>query len=133
MHADETPAAELWRRTLSQIPTVFGRLVYLAALRDANTGLYQHFGFAQRFSDREADKALRRSHANTFESWLHFSLEQQKDDLETYLDGLDQDRAIVLANWKAFPPFTGFLPASSKDVQRQLFLSDLDLVIDIVK
>ena len=132
MHADETPAAELWRRTLSQIPTVFGRLVYLASLRDANSGIYEHHGFAQRFTQREADKALRRSHANTFESWLHFSLEQQKDDLEIYLSGLDQDRKMVLANWRAFPPFLTFVPANSKDVQRELFLSDLDLVIATV-
>jgi hypothetical protein len=32
------PGTLLWRRTVSQIPTVFGRMVFLASLRDAATG-----------------------------------------------------------------------------------------------
>jgi len=28
------PAAEVWRKTLQRIPTHFGRLVFLASLRD---------------------------------------------------------------------------------------------------
>ena len=132
MTSDETPAAELWRRTLSQIPTLFGRLVYLASLRDANTGRYIHFGFAQQFSDREADQALRRSHFNTFEDWLCFSLEEQKDDLEEYLARLDQDRETVLDHWRSLPPFPSFIPASTKAAQRELFLSDLKIVLEMM-
>ena len=38
MKFDRSAAADLWRNTLSQIPTTFGRLIYLASLRDQNTG-----------------------------------------------------------------------------------------------
>ncbi len=130
MTPDETPSAELWRRTLSQIPSVFGRLVYLSSLRDTNTGQYVHFGFAQRFSDREADRTLRRSHMNIFEDWLCFSLEEQKEDLENYLAQLDQDRDTVLDNWRVFPPFPNFVPAATKEAQRELFFSDLRVILD---
>jgi len=132
MNLDESPAAELWRRTLSQIPCLFGRLVYLASLREANSGLYQHFGFAQRFSEREADRTLRRSHENVFADWLCFSLEEQSADLECYLSGLDQDSKVVLANWKVLSPFANFVPVSAREAQRSLFLSDLAIVVDLM-
>ena len=133
MTLDESPAAELWRRTLSQITSVFGRLVYLASLRDPNTGKYVHFGFAQRFTDREADLTLRRSHSNIFEDWLSFSLEEQKEDLEHYLNALDQDPEVVLENWRAMPPFANFIPVSTQPQQRELFISDLLIVMQLIQ
>ena len=81
MKFDRSAAADLWRNTLSQIPTTFGRLIYLASLRDQNTGSYQHHGLAQLFGAEETDQTLRQSHLLTFSEWLCFNLEQQKYDL----------------------------------------------------
>jgi hypothetical protein len=133
MRQDETPAAELWRRTLSRIDSVFGRLVYLASLRDPNTGVYQHFGFAQRFSEREADRTIRRSHANTFSDWLWFSLEQQREDLEKYLESVGGDRRAILGAWREWPPYMNWIPAQSRPVDRELFHSDLEIVLDLIR
>ncbi len=133
MRADETPAAELWSRTLVQIHSVFGRLVYLASLRDPHSGQYQHFGFSQRFSEREADKTIRRSHVNVFTDWLCFSLEQQRADLVSYLDSVGQDRRTILANWREWPPFMNWIPAQSRPADRELFRSDLEMVLEMVR
>jgi hypothetical protein len=133
MRPDETPAAELWRRTLAQIPSVFGRLVYLSSLRDPNTGQYQHFGFAQRFSDREADRTLRHSHLNMFSDWLCFSLEQQKNDLELYLETLEADKRAIIANWLEWPPFMNWIPIQTREAERDLFRSDLETVLEVVR
>lgn len=43
------PAEDLWRRTLSGIPSIYGRLAFLASLRDVNTGRYEHHGLAMIF------------------------------------------------------------------------------------
>jgi len=133
MRADETPSAELWSRTLLQIPSAFGRMVYLASLRDPNSGQYQHFGFSQRFSEREADKTIRRSHNNIFMDWLCFSLEQQRIDLEKYLDSLSEDRRTILANWLEWPPFMNWIPAQSRPADRELFRSDLEIVLELIR
>jgi len=132
MSLDVSPAGELWRRTLSQIPTLFGKLVYLSSLRNSNTGAYEHFGFAQRFSSREADRTLKTSHLNMFADWLSFSLEQQQRDLETYLAGLPENKRTVLANWRLIPPFLNLIPAPAKQPERDLFLSDLQLVLTLL-
>src|SRR5437588_12662109 len=73
-------AADLWRNTLSQIPTLFGRLVYLSSLRDTNSGVYEHYGLAQVFGAKDADRTLKHSHAQAFAASLNLNLEQQTSD-----------------------------------------------------
>jgi hypothetical protein len=132
MRVDETPAAELWRRTLARIPSIFGRLVYLASLRDLNTGFYQHFGFQQQVGDKEADRTIRRSHANTFADWLCFSLGEQREHLERYLDDAGGDKLQILANWRLWPSFMNWIPAQARDAEKALFRSDLETLIDLI-
>src|SRR3954466_11367602 len=88
---DRGATADLWRRTLAQIPSIFGRLVYLSSLRGPG-GLYEHHGFAQMHGLKTAQQTLLSSHENTFQSWLVFTLEQQKSDLDLYLSDLIPDR-----------------------------------------
>jgi hypothetical protein len=133
MRADETPAAELWNRTVRQIPSVFGRLVYLASLRDPNSGSYQHFGFAQRFSEREADRTISRSHMNVFMDWLCFSLEQQREDLDLHLSSLEGNKQAILTTWREWPPFMNWIPTQSRSADRELFRSDLEIVLDVIR
>jgi hypothetical protein len=133
MHQDDSPAAELWTRTLSQISTVFGRLVYLTSLRDSNTGLYHHFGFEQRFGAREADKTMRRSHQNTFADWLCFSVEEQKRDLDRYLGATGEETSIIVENWVRHPPFANFIPARTREPERDLYLADMKILLELLR
>ncbi len=125
--------ANVWRRTLSQIPTVFGRLVYLASLRDPNTGRYEHFGLAQMFGEDEADRALRQSHWETFQQWLGFGLERQKQDLDQYLAGLHRDPRAILETWSRVEPYRNLIPAAAPQAERQLYLSDLQALLELLK
>ena len=61
---------DVWSRTLAKIPSAFGKIVYLASLRNENTGKYQHFGLSQIYSDEDADLVLRESHDEAFREWL---------------------------------------------------------------
>jgi len=126
-------AADLWRNTLSQIPTLFGRLVYLSSLRDANSGTYDHYGLAQVFGAKEADRTLRQSHTQAFAAWLNLNLEQQKSDLEDYLAGLEDDINSILGNWIRLAPYRNLIPARAREVERQLYLTDLEVVIELLK
>src|SRR5579864_502607 len=96
---DRRPVADVWRHTLSQIPTMFGRLVYLASLRNPNSGRYEHHGLALVFGKDDSSRALKKSHARVFSEWLAFSLEQQMADLELYLSDLPEDKKTVLRTW----------------------------------
>jgi hypothetical protein len=126
-------AANLWRNTLNQIPSTFGRLVYLASLREQNTGRYQHHGLAQAFGDGEVDAALRDSHEQTFSEWLCYNMEQQKSDLDLYLSSFQADRRTILGTWIRLSPYRSLIPASAGDPERRLYLADLEALLEILK
>ena len=130
---DRSAASDLWRNTLSQIPTVFGRLVYLASLRNPNNGSYEHHGLALVFGEEEANKALRNSHGAVFADWLAFDLERQKADLDLYITGLFEDRRKVVETWIRLAPYKNLPPASIRGVERRLYLTDFKALLDLFK
>jgi hypothetical protein len=132
-HLERGAAPDLWRNTLSQIPSVFGRLVYLSSLRDHNTDAYEHFGLAHAFGDEEAGKVLRESHVNAFGQWLCLTLEQQKADLDLYLSGLPGNRRTILDTWVRLQPYRGVLPAAARQVERELYMTDLETILELLK
>lgn len=133
MSPDSNAATNLWRHTLEQIPSVFGRLSYLASLRNLNSGRYEHFGLAQRFDPGEADRVLRESHTQVFNQWLAFGLQDQKQDLEEYLNSLETELAEVIANWIRVAPYRNCVPAEIRPVERELFLADFERILEMLR
>jgi hypothetical protein len=120
-----SPGNELWRRTLEQIPTVFGRLVFLASLRDPATGHYYHQELAHTIGAEDADRSLCSSHHQVFQQWLGFSLADQRADLDEYLRTGSAPRYAL--------PYRKLVPNTARDVERQLYLTDLETLLELLK
>ena len=129
---DRSAASDLWRNTLSQIPSVFGRLFYLASLRNPNSGRYEHHGLALVFGEDEANRALKRSHSQVFREWLTFNLEQQKADLDLYLSGLNEDKRTVLTTWLELAPYRNLIPFTLRGVEKRLYTADLKALLELM-
>jgi len=132
MTFDRSPASDLWRHTLSQIPTTFGRLVFLSTLRDPNTGVYSHYGFAQRVGEQAAAETLKQSHLQCFAEWLNFGLEEQKADLDLYLSGIDSDKRTILETWIRTRPYRNLIPAAALEMEKKLYNSDLETLLQLL-
>jgi hypothetical protein len=130
---DRSAGSDLWRNTLSQIPTVFGRLVYLASLRNSNSGNYEHHGLSLVFGEDEANRALKDSHSAVFAEWLSFNLEQQKADLDLYLADLFEDKRLVVENWVRLAPYQNLIPGSARGVERRLYINDLAALMELFR
>jgi hypothetical protein len=107
--------------------------VYLASLRDSNSGQYEHHGLAVLFGEEETDRSLRESHSQAFSEWLNFGLEHQKADLDLYLSGLATDKRTLLRTWSRLAPYRNFVPARAGGVERKLFLADLETLLDLLR
>jgi hypothetical protein len=125
--------ADLCKHTLSRIPTLSGRLIYLATLRDVNSGAYRHHGLATAFGRDEAARALRESHQNAFHDWLKLSLAEKNDDLREYLLALDDPKEEVVEHWLRSGIFRSYVPATARDGETELFCHDLEILLQLLK
>jgi hypothetical protein len=136
VNATETDGAEaLWIRDLSRIETSYGRLVYLAALRNPDTGRYEHYGFtAGSPSSLIASRNLKRIHETIFKDWVSYSLERKKADIELYISSIDHvDRAGLIDAWLRLTPYLNLVPAAVQGPERQRHISDFETILGLLK
>ena len=125
---------DLWDRTLAHIPSSYGKLVYLASLRNPDTGRYEHFGLAPHPNNADANRALRRSHESIFQEWVNYSLEQKKTDLELYVTTIEQvDRTELLDAWLRLTPYKNLVPAAIQGPERQKHVSDFEAILGLLR
>jgi hypothetical protein len=60
-------------------------------------------------------------------------LEQQKADLDLYLSGLGSNRRTILDTWIRLTPYRGLIPSVVRDVERRLYLADLETILELLK
>jgi len=130
---ERSALADLWKHTLSRIPTVSGRLVYLATLRDVNSGTYRHHGLIASFGREEAVKALRESHDVAFREWLQLSLAEKNSDLRDYLARLDEPQDEVVHHWLQSRLYRSYVPASAISAEADLFCRDLETLLELLR
>jgi hypothetical protein len=124
--ANSSPlGTEIWQKQLLQIPTTLGRLVHLSSLRDKNTGQYEHPELTDLLGRETADRVLRHSHLQVFSLWIGCSLEEQKADLDEYLRGAAEEQLM-----RDYP---NLIPPAARDVERQLYLADLETLLAVIR
>jgi hypothetical protein len=101
-----------------------GRLAYVAGLRDPVSNSYAHPSLSQTLGGDEADRTLRHCHYQVFSEWLALRLREQKSDLSSFLaaggEPPDARRARDL------------IPPQARDVERQLYLTDLETLLELL-
>ena len=125
--------ANLWRHTLSRIPNVYGRLVYLASLRDPNSGLYRHHGLGAAFGRDDSSRALRESHEQVFGEWLKLPLERKSLDLKEYLESLEAEQAIVITTWMRTGHPRTLAPERATNAQIAHFRRDIEALLVLIR
>jgi hypothetical protein len=146
---------ELVRAAISVMPSVLERLIYLASLKDRNTGEYQDqvlegllalkFGKPETDSDgrgeqviglrrrkAELDRALQHEHLAIFEDWLCLNLRQQLAQLEYYASRHGIPSRTLSGEWIHEKSYERLTPSDAMPSQRRLFLTDLETVLTIL-
>jgi hypothetical protein len=129
---ERSAAADLFRNTLSRIPTVFGRLAYLTSLRDRDSGVYLHHGLTSIYGGKQSHQALAESHREIFQNWLKLPLADKIEDLKSYVNTLDNSAAF-LEYWTMGPPSRNYLPEAVRGAEKMLFLDEFDVLIETLR
>jgi len=125
--------ADLWNHTLSGISSVYGRLAYLASLRDPNSGQYRHHGLSTVFGRDDSIAAMRRSHEQIFREWLKLPLSGKTSDLREYLAGLEEKPAVVASNWLQSGYCSTLPPDRATRSQKAQFQQELEILLQLLK
>ncbi|MFB3922812.1 MAG: hypothetical protein ACE145_13895 [Terriglobia bacterium] len=119
--------------TLAKLGGKFDRLVYLASLRDHNTGSYHHYGLEQRYSPDAVDKALRRCHDQVFSDLLALPLRDQTQDLIHFFESLREDRGRLVEVWQRLQAYQVLPPQDCHSLARQMFSRNVEVMLRVLK
>ncbi|HXQ26772.1 MAG TPA: hypothetical protein VN822_10220 [Candidatus Acidoferrales bacterium] len=126
-------AEDLRRRTLSEIPRSLDRLIYLASMRDYNTGLYYHDGLASRFTQEVACEALADCHREAFRDLVGSPLRGLVCQMEGYMDSTHTSPGEFLTAWKKLEPYRVAVPVETDPLSAEFLFSSFKIALAILE
>ncbi len=121
------------RQTLDRMPGEFSRLIYLASLRDHNTGRYNHYGLECRYPSEAVNEGLRRCHLQVFNDLVSQPLQKQTQDLIHFFDSLRAERPRLVDVWRRLRAFEVLPPEECHPLARELFRKNVEIVLRMLK
>lgn len=125
-------AEDLRRRTLAQIARPLDRLIYLASMRDYNTGLYYHDGLAAKFGHEIACEAIAECHREAFQELVSSPLEVLVGQMESYMKTTHTPPSDFLAMWKGIEPYRVAVPVGADQLSTEFLFSNFRIALAVL-
>jgi hypothetical protein len=125
-------ANEITRQILDQASGDFGKLVLLSSLASDHAGWYHHAGFGKAVPACLASWVLRCTHEQVFLRWLDSPLEEQWTAVREHLAARHRQNTGTPRERQA-ASVEALIPGVARQPERELFLSDLELVLSLLE
>jgi len=118
---------------LQDLPNDLTRMIYLASLRDCNSGVYLHPQLSLGDRIHEADRALRACHEDIFRRLLTTPLQAYVMQLEEYIRYTRAERAAILKTWKSLQAYRATVPMGVLETSAELFCLNVEIALAVLE
>lgn len=117
---------------LADLPNDLIKLVYLASLRDCNTGHYFHPQISQQNDSTSASHALRLCHEEVFARLMATPLSEYVTQLGGYICYSQADKARVIDTWKSLPAYRATIPLKASALDAEFFFTSVEAALIVL-
>jgi hypothetical protein len=133
-HEDlEAACRDLETRTLARVEGDFARLIYLASMRDYNTGEYHHEGLARQFSEGLARAAVASCHRDVFRRLVLCSVKGLVEQLEIYVRSNVFTFSEFVRVWEKLQPYKVAVPLECSPLTARFFALNIRAALAILQ
>lgn len=118
---------------LSPLPNDLTRIVYLASIRDYNSGTYRHPQLSRQFGAATAHRALELWHEEVFGRLLINSVASYVEQLEGYLRYSRAERGQFIQTWKLLQAYKAAVPLHLPPRAREAFFLNVEAALAILE
>lgn len=117
---------------LDTLPNDLTRMIYLASLRDCNSGMYLHPELSHERGMQAADGALRACHEQVFCRLLTTGLAEYVVQLQEYIRFTRGEILTVLKTWKSLQAYRATAPVSAVSASTELYFLNVAIALEVV-
>lgn len=118
---------------LNTFPNDLTRMLYLASLRDCNSGSYLHPQLSTRIGTEVVDRALSACHDQVFRRLLKTPPSGYVRQLEEYIRYTRKERNALLSTWQSIQAYRATVPVLALPIYCQLFCLNIELALTILR
>jgi len=115
------------------LPNDLSRLIFLAILRDNNSGHYYHPEVARRFSVEVADRAMLACHHQIYERVVALPLEDLTDQLDAYLATVRAPKERLIESWTKLRAYRATIPMDADPISTEIFFMKVGVAVAILE
>ena len=128
----ESLADYVSRTVLQTLPNDLTRMIYLASLRDCNSGMYLHPELSHQRGVNAADGALRTCHEQVFRRLLTTRLPEYVIQLQEYVRYTRGETPTVLKTWKSLQAYRATVPVDAPATSTELYFLNVTIALEVV-